>query len=130
MNTLKVVLFTCNWNAYSSLEAAGRASLTYQACVHPVRVLCLGQLSPGTILKAFERGADGVLLLGCPPGSCHYEFGRQCAERSIEETRRLAALLGIHAGRLGIDSLGPGEGGAFVEKVNEFVKGLQERRQE
>jgi len=65
--------------------------------------MCLGRLHTGLILKAFELGADGVLLLGCPPGECHYEFGNQRAEELFQETRAIAHLLGIEDERLKLD---------------------------
>jgi coenzyme F420-reducing hydrogenase delta subunit len=51
----KVILFTCNWNAYSGLETAGAQRLSYPADVFPIKVACLGQIDPGIILKAFEN---------------------------------------------------------------------------
>jgi len=115
-----IVVFTCNWNAYSALETAGSRRLAYPASVRPIRVMCLGRLHPGLILKAFELGADGVLLLGCPPGECHYQFGNQRAEELFQEAKAIAHLLGIGDERLKLDWLGAGEGEAFVRKVTEF----------
>ncbi|MBM4464417.1 MAG: hydrogenase iron-sulfur subunit [Chloroflexi bacterium] len=129
MTEPRIVVFTCNWNAYSALEAAGYKRLAYPASVRPIKVMCLGRLHPGLILKAFELGADGVLLLGCPPGECHYEFGNQRAEELFQETRAIAHLLGIGDERLKLDWLGVGEGEAFVQKVMEFGEGLGARDQ-
>jgi len=120
MTETSVVVFTCNWSAYSALETAGSKRLAYPANVRPIKVMCLGRLHPGLILKAFELGADGVLLLGCPPGECHYEFGNRRAEELFHETRAIAHLLGIEDERLKLDSVGAGEGEAFVQKVTEF----------
>jgi coenzyme F420-reducing hydrogenase delta subunit len=122
MTEPRIIVFTCNWNAYSALETAGSKRLAYPANVRPIRVMCLGRLHPGLILKAFELGADGVLLLGCPPGECHYEFGNQRAEELFEETQAIAHLLGIEDERLVLDYVGAGEGEAFVRKVTEFYQ--------
>lgn len=118
----RVIVFTCNWNAYSSLEAAGVERLGYPASVYPVKVMCLGRLHPGLILKAFEQGADGVLLLGCPPGECHYGFGNRHAEEMFAEAKALLHLLGTADERLRLAWLAAGDGRAFVEKVTAFVK--------
>ena len=120
----KVILFTCNWNAYSGLESAGVEHLPYAAAVHPLKVTCLGQLSPGIILKAFEKGANGVLLLGCPPGECHFEFGNRHAEEVFEGAQELLTLLGYREEQLVLDWVGVGEGKLFVEKVEQFMRGL------
>jgi F420-non-reducing hydrogenase iron-sulfur subunit len=121
---LKVIVFTCNWHAYSGLETAGYERLSLPAGVRPVKVMCLGRLHPGLVLKAFELGADGVLMLGCPPGECRYEFGNSRAEELFEETRALARLLGIGEERLWLDWVAAGDGEAFMEKVREFVEGV------
>lgn len=121
---LRIIVFTCNWNAYSGLEMAGYERLSLPVGVRPIKVMCLGRLHPGLVLKAFELGADGVLMLGCPPGECHYEFGNWRAEELFEETRALAHLLGIGQERLRLDWVTAGDGEIFVEKVREFVEGM------
>ena len=120
----KVILFTCNWKAYSALENAGLERLSYTPAVHPLKVMCLGQLSPGIILKAFEKGADGILLLGCPPGECHFEFGNRRAEEVFEEAQGLIALLGYRAEQLVLDWVGTGDGKALVRKIESFLADL------
>jgi coenzyme F420-reducing hydrogenase delta subunit len=123
---LRVIVFTCNWNAYSGLETAGYERLSLPAGVRPVKVMCLGRLHPGLVLKAFELGADGVLVLGCPPGECHYEFGNSRAEELFEETKALARLLGICEERLRLAWVAAGDGKAFTEKVRCFVEDVEQ----
>ncbi len=118
----RIIVYICNWNAYSGLETAGFQGLSYPANVHPIRVMCLGRLHPGLILKAFELGAAGVLLLGCPPGECHYLFGNTRAEELFQQTLALARLLGISEKRLKLDSLASGQGQHFVTLVRQFAE--------
>jgi F420-non-reducing hydrogenase iron-sulfur subunit len=122
MTASRIIVYTCNWDAYSGLETAGSLGLSYPANVHPIRVMCLGRLHPGLILKAFELGAAGVLMLGCPPGECHYGFGNQRAEELFQETVALAQLLGIEEDRLRLDWVAAGEGQGFVDQVRQFVE--------
>ena len=117
----RIVVFTCNWNPYSALEAAARQGETYPANVYPIRVMCLGRLQPGIILKALEQGASGVLLLGCPPDECHYESGNTHAEEVFHKTQALARLLGLRDEQLGFDWVAVGDGQAFAEKVTAFA---------
>jgi F420-non-reducing hydrogenase iron-sulfur subunit len=119
-----VIMFVCNWNAYSALESAGRARLAYPACVFPVRVPCIGRLHPGIILKTFERGAAGVILVGCGADECHYGFGYRNAENSFLRSRALMKLLGLAENRLHLEYLGAGDGAAFVDKIRRFVDRL------
>jgi coenzyme F420-reducing hydrogenase delta subunit len=86
--------------------------------------MCLGQLSPGIILKALEKGAAGILLLGCPPGECHFDFGNKRAEEVFEEVKQLASLLGYRDEQCAIDWLQAGDGEAFVRKVENFIAKL------
>ncbi|HSQ17197.1 MAG TPA: hydrogenase iron-sulfur subunit [Anaerolineales bacterium] len=124
MSNPKVIVFTCNWNAYSGLETAGVKRLSYPPSVYPIKVMCLGQISPGVILKAFEKGANGVLLLGCPAGNCHFEFGNRRVEEVFSEAKGLTTVLGYREEQLKLDWVAAGEGEDFVEKVQRFVSGL------
>jgi coenzyme F420-reducing hydrogenase delta subunit len=89
---------------------------------------CLGRVNPGIILKAFESGADGVLLLGCPPGECHYEFGNRHAEDLFVEAKGLIKLLGYRDEQLGFDYVAAGDGEEFINVVRKFLNGLNGNR--
>ena len=124
MKTDKVLVFTCNWNAYRGLESAGVNHQAYSAAIHPLKVMCLGRLGPGIILKAFEYGAAGVLLLGCPPEECHYDFGNRRAEEMFAVASDLIRVLGYSKKRLQMDRVTAGDGETWVGKVQSFVTGL------
>jgi len=128
MAARKVILFTCNWNAYSGLETAGAERLNYPPGVYPLKVTCLGQINPGIILKAFENGAEGVLMLGCPPEQCHYEFGNRRAEEIYAQAKELVKVLGCSDTQLQLDWVAAGEGQELVSKVKSFVAGLNGKR--
>jgi coenzyme F420-reducing hydrogenase delta subunit len=120
-----LIVFTCNWNAYNSLERAGVQRLNYSPVIFPIKVTCLGQISPGLILKALQKGAAGVLLLGCPEGECHFEFGNRHAKEVFAETKRMAKLLGYPDEQLSLDWIAAGEGEAFVDKVRTMMTALE-----
>ena len=120
----RVVLFTCNWNAQQSLEEAGKQHLGLPSGVRPLKVDCIGQIGSGTILKAFEKGADGVLLVGCTADECRYEFGSSRAAELFDEVRELARLLGLHEDRLQLYQVRADEGADLIRRVREFVDGL------
>jgi F420-non-reducing hydrogenase iron-sulfur subunit len=126
----RVVIFTCNWNAHQNLDEAGKRRLNVPPGVRPLKVDCLGQIGASVILKAFEKGADGVMLLGCTPEECHYEFGSRRAAELFEEVRKLAALLGLHEDRLQFYQVGAGEGAEMVRTVKEFVDRLPIQKDE
>ncbi len=60
----RIVGFMCNWCAYAAADLAGTARKKYPPNVRIVRVMCSGRVEPALILKAFELGADGVLVCG------------------------------------------------------------------
>jgi coenzyme F420-reducing hydrogenase delta subunit len=126
----RVIIFTCNWNAHESLQAAGKRHLRYPAGVRPLKVDCLGQVSTSVILKAFEKGADGVMLVGCSPEECHYEFGSRRAANLFDEVRRLARLLGFREEQLEFHQVHTGEEEALIAKVRSFVNQLAVEKQQ
>jgi coenzyme F420-reducing hydrogenase delta subunit len=130
MNTkrkaLKIIVFTCNWEAYSGLETAGAKKLTYSSSVYPIRLSCLGGITPGIILKTFEKGADGVVLAGCSEEDCHYQTGGQQAKKVFHESRSLLKLLGYSEDQLGLIHIEPGDGEMFVETIQSFVMGIED----
>ena len=76
-----IVAFCCNWCSYAGADLAGSSRLSYPADVKIIRVPCSCRVNPMFILRAFEKGADGVILCGCHPGDCHYSTGNYYARR-------------------------------------------------
>mgnify|MGYP003893107313 CR=1 FL=1 len=62
--------------------------------------MCSGRMQPGFVFKAFEKGADGVLVSGCHFGDCHYIFGNERAVEQFEKTKVMAANQGLYNGFL------------------------------
>jgi len=119
-----VVVFACNWDGLSCIEAAAQKGLRYPASVKVVRVSCLSRVHSGLILKAFELGADGVMLLGCNPGNCHFEIDAGLIEQEYKKTRNILGLLGLREERLALTRLPGGDGPGFVKRVNDFIAGI------
>ena len=120
----RVLIFACNWNAYEGLDQAGRQHLNLPPEVRTLKVECMGQVGSRMIFKAFEKGADGVMLVGCTPEECHYEFGSRRAAELFEETSKLAGLLGIGQDRLQFLQIRAGESEELVARVQSFVDRL------
>jgi coenzyme F420-reducing hydrogenase delta subunit len=124
----RVIVFICNWNAYYGIEKTGRSRMQYSPSIFPIRVMCLGRLSPGIILKTFERGAAGVLLLGCRPDECHYGFGNRHAEQTVRAAGHLMELFGYSAKRLKMEQMVPAEADAWLGKIESFLADLNSAR--
>jgi coenzyme F420-reducing hydrogenase delta subunit len=121
---LRVVIFTCNWNALRGLDEAGKQRLRLPAGIRPLKVNCMGQIGSSIVLKAFEKGADGVMLVACTPEECHYEFGSRRAAELFEEVRKLTGLLGLSEDRLQLVQVGTGESADLVVKLQDFMDRL------
>jgi F420-non-reducing hydrogenase iron-sulfur subunit len=86
-----------------------------------IRVMCSGRIEPSFVLRAFERGADGVLVSGCHFGDCHYVFGNHRAAEQFEKTQRVVKLLGLETGRLRLEWISAAEGARFAKIIDEFT---------
>jgi heterodisulfide reductase subunit A/F420-non-reducing hydrogenase iron-sulfur subunit len=67
-----------------------------------IRVMCLGRVVAGDVLKAFEKGAAGVMMVGCSDDTCHHGFGSRAAHENLGRVVDILSLLGIARERLRI----------------------------
>ena len=127
-SAVHLVVFACNWDGLSCIEAAARAGFSYPASVRVVRVSCLSRVHQGLMLKAFELGADGVMLLGCEPGSCQFDIDAGLMTQECEKARRVLRLLGLGEQRLVLCHMPRGDGSGFVRQVTGFIKEIEQMR--
>ena len=126
--TSNIVVFTCNWDGLSCIEAAAQAGLHYPASVRIVRVSCLSRVHQGLMLKAFELGAEGVMLLGCKPDNCQFNADTDYITREYEKARMILKLLGLGEDRLIIYHAARGDGSGFVGQVMDFITQIERMR--
>jgi F420-non-reducing hydrogenase iron-sulfur subunit len=122
----RIVAFACNWCSYAGADLAGVSRLQYPPNIRTIRVMCSGRVSPGHIIRAFERGADGVFVSGCHINDCHYGFGNRWAEKQIEKTLKLVEMLGIEPDRLKLEWISASEGEKFATSIRTFVERIKE----
>jgi coenzyme F420-reducing hydrogenase delta subunit len=120
-----IVVFACNWDGLSCVEAASQKGLRYPSTVRVIRVSCLSRVHSGLILKAFELGADGVMLLGCEQGNCHYEKDAGIIEQEYQKTQSVLELLGLRKERLALARMLRGDGAGFVKQVTNFISAIE-----
>ena len=121
----KVVGFLCNWCSYAGADKAGSAQKPYPPHVNIIKVMCSGRVDPQFVLKAFREGADGVLILACHPGDCHYKEGNL---RAVQRHRLLLVLIrqfGIAEERCRFDYVSASEGDKFVAIIEDMVETLK-----
>ena len=116
-----IVAFCCNWCSYAGADLAGSSRLSYPADVKIIRVPCSCRVNPLFILRAFQRGADGVIICGCHPGDCHYTTGNYYARRRMTVLFRLLEFLGLDKRRVRVEWVSAAEGAKFAGVMNDFV---------
>jgi coenzyme F420-reducing hydrogenase delta subunit len=82
--------------------------------------MCTGQLDPAIVARAFKKGLDGLMVVGCHMGECHYISGNVEAKAKIDVTRRLFEHIGVNEDRLAFRQCSSSEASVFVELVKEF----------
>ncbi len=122
----KILSFLCNWCAYAGADLAGISRFQYPPNTRVIRVMCSGRVDPIFIPKAFLAGYDGVMVLGCHPGDCHYLTGNIQAERKIKLTRKLLNMAGLESERLLLDWVSAGEGERFSQVVRQFIEKMNQ----
>ena len=123
----KVVAFVCNWCTYAGADLAGTSRLKYDASIRVLRVPCTGRIDTLFIVKAFEQGADCVLVSGCHPGDCHYDAGNYHARRRWTIFRELMSFLGIDDKRLQFSSVSAAEGVKWAKLINGLVDEIRSK---
>jgi len=117
----QIVVFICNWFYHAEIDAI-EPTLAH---ILPIRVLCSGQVSPEMIMRVFRAGVDGVLMLGCNAGDCHYISSGYYATKRAPLVRDLLGYVSIHPGRLRLDWVSLDEPSKFAQVVQAFVEAVR-----
>ena len=121
-----IMAFCCNWCSYAGADLAGTGRLSYPAEVKIVKVPCSCRVNPLFILRAFQKGADGVIICGCHPGDCHYSTGNYYTRRRITLLYSLLDYIGVEKGRTRLEWVSAAEGAKFAATMNDFTKTIHE----
>jgi coenzyme F420-reducing hydrogenase delta subunit/glycine cleavage system H lipoate-binding protein/NAD-dependent dihydropyrimidine dehydrogenase PreA subunit/formylmethanofuran dehydrogenase subunit D len=121
----RIVAFMCRnsaWEAYQTAVKFQAASLPLGFT--PIKVPCAGKVDPDYLLRAFNAGAEGVLVLSCPQDNCKSSHGNLCAERDVEQVQGLLAEAGVDPNRLLFHSLAANAPGDFINAVDHLMANL------
>jgi coenzyme F420-reducing hydrogenase delta subunit/ferredoxin len=121
----KIVAFLCTWCSYTGADTAGIARLKSPANLRAIRVPCSGRVSPELVMRAFDQGADGVLVLGCHIGECHYDTGNHRTAKRMPVLHTLMQFAGLESERLRLDWVSASEGERFSKITREFVDAVR-----
>jgi F420-non-reducing hydrogenase iron-sulfur subunit len=117
----KIVAFVCNWCTYAGADLAGTSRTKYASNVRIVRFPCTGRIDFMLLMKAFENGADGVIVSGCHPNDCHYTSGNFHARRRWIVFRSLLDFIGFDTDRITFSWVSAAEGNKWASLVNEVT---------
>ncbi|MCJ7490434.1 MAG: hydrogenase iron-sulfur subunit [Thermoplasmata archaeon] len=117
-----ILAFCCNWCSYAGADLAGVNRLQMPTNVNVVRVMCSASVKPEYVIKALSQGIDGVLVLGCHIGDCHYMTGNHRTAKRIPLTAKVLETVGIDSRRVKLDWVSAAEGDKFQQVITDFVE--------
>lgn len=120
-----IVAFCCHYCAYTAADMAGSKRLSYPPNVKIIRVPCSGKVDALHIVKAFEKGADGVYVAGCLEGDCHFNNGNTRAARRVAYVQKLLDEIGIEGDRLEMVLMSAGMGDRFAETAKRITEKIR-----
>ena len=121
-----IVAFCCHYCAYTAADMAGSQRRCYPPNVKIVRVPCSGKVDTIHILKAFEKGADGVYVAGCLDGDCHFKNGNIRASRRVASVKDLLDEIGIGGERLEMVKVSAGMGERFADIAEQMTEKIRQ----
>lgn len=122
MEPVRILGICCNWSPFACYNAAGMTGMSMPANFHLIRVMCIGRINQALILRAFEFGADGVILLECTDEDCRYGPGPEVGHENVHRVRRILHLLGIRQERLVERTFGAHEKEELVRTLWNFTE--------
>lgn len=122
----EIVAFCCHYCAYTAADMAGSKRLSYPPNVKIIRVPCTGKVDALHMMRAFEKGADGVYVAGCLEGDCHFKNGNTRAGQRVAYVQKILEDLGIEPQRLEMIMMSAGMGERFARTALEFTEKIRE----
>ena len=117
----KILAFLCNWCSYAGADLAGVSRMQYPPNIRVIRVMCSGRVDPKFVVQALKTKIDGVLIMGCHIGDCHYLSGNYEAEMKYDLILRLLKLINME-NRIQLEWVSAAEGVRFQKIVTEFTE--------
>jgi coenzyme F420-reducing hydrogenase delta subunit len=122
----EITAFMCIYCADMAADTAGALRIQYPANVKLIKMPCTGKTDIQYILKAFENGADGVYVVGCPIGNCHHVRGNERARMRVDKVKGLLDEIGIGGERVEMYFVSGGMGGTFAQMATEMTERIRE----
>lgn len=124
-----IIAFCCNWCSYAAADLAGISRLQYPGSIRIIRVMCSGMVHPEMVLHALQKGADGVMIIGCHIGECHYIKGNEMALARAEIIADTLGDLGWESERFQVAWVSSAEPERLVDAFREMSNRLESLRE-
>lgn len=116
----RILVFGCQWSGSAAADIAGARQMALPDEIRPIRVGCSARFDPLHILWAFHKGAGGVFLGACPPGSCHYGEGNLHALKRVSNLRDQLDEIGFDNRRLRFEWIDPDDPHGYVKEIWDY----------
>jgi coenzyme F420-reducing hydrogenase delta subunit len=120
-----IVAFCCHYCAYTAADMAGSMRLYYPPNIKIIRVPCTGKVDAIHLMRALQKGADGVYVAGCLDGDCHFKNGNIKAARRVEYVKKLLDEIGFGGDRVEMITMSAGMGERFAQTAIAFTEKIR-----
>jgi len=120
-----IVCYCCTWCSYAAADLAGSMRLQYPTNVRIVKVPCTGRVDTIFLLRALEKGADGVFVSGCLLGDCHYLSGNFRAKKRVTYVKELLGKIGMDPDRVEMYFNSSAMGPQFAQCCRDFTERIR-----
>ena len=101
----RILAFVCQWSVHAEAEWARLHDLE-SSSLRIVNLPCSGRVEPEMILLGLSKGADGVLVVGCKDGECHYQRGTYLGRSKLALLGQMLSQMGMARNRVKFSELG------------------------
>jgi coenzyme F420-reducing hydrogenase delta subunit len=108
-----------------AVDTAGALRIKYPANIKLIKLPCTGKTDTRYLMEAFEQGADGVCVVGCPIGNCHHVHGNERGQARVAYTKQLLNEIGLGGERLEVYFVSGGMGETFASAMREMTERLR-----
>ena len=124
-SSVRIIGFCCQ-NAIRGEESlAEKRYMSFEPTIRIVHLPCSSKVDTLPIMKAFESGADGIFVLGCPDRACHLLDGNFRAKKVVGYTKGLMEEIGMETERLEMFQLGTPECQHFDQVAEIMTKRIE-----
>lgn len=117
-----ILAFFCNWAPYRCYLDLVKSGPSLTQPIYPIKVMCTGRVDPAMILFAFEKGAGGVVVVGCKDKECRYGPGPEQSDKVAGTIQGLMHILGLEPERFSTMKYSFDEKNRLFKEMDSFAK--------